>query len=201
MTNDTRPPVAPVEGHYAMLRNGMISRPQMSEWPEDPVYLDAYLEIYWDKDGKAQPATKAESDVRHAPKYDIIATISPSTMAVAAAMKPPIGDPVIKLGANRLEAYKALIPLADAACDYADSHCRAFPIATAPREGYFFVWNDVTKDWYGGYNYEEMLFIINESHGTIYTHWMPTPPPPSTPPLPAVFVELGAALEKLKSQP
>jgi hypothetical protein len=31
-----------------------------------------------------------------------------------------------------------------------------------------------------------------------YTHWRETAPPPSNPPLPAVFVELGAALERLK---
>lgn len=31
-----------------------------------------------------------------------------------------------------------------------------------------------------------------------YTHWRPLPPPPTTPPLPAVFTELGAALEKIK---
>jgi hypothetical protein len=32
-----------------------------------------------------------------------------------------------------------------------------------------------------------------------FTHWREPFPPPSNPPLPEVFVELGAALEKIKS--
>ena len=82
MTNP--PPVAPVEGHYALLRNGMVARPVLDDWPENPPYFDTYLEIYWYRDGTAQPATKADLDVRSAPLYDIIATISPADMQAVA---------------------------------------------------------------------------------------------------------------------
>ena len=85
MTND-KPPVAPIERHYAMLRNGMIARPVLDDWPENPPYFDAFHEIYWERDGRAQPATKSDLDVRSAPLYDIIATISPETMMVAAGL-------------------------------------------------------------------------------------------------------------------
>lgn len=82
---DTRPPVPPVEGHYALLRNGMIARPVLDDWPENPPFFDAYLEIYWWRDGTAQPSTKADLDVRSAPLYDIIATISPEDMQAVAS--------------------------------------------------------------------------------------------------------------------
>jgi hypothetical protein len=45
------------------------------------------------------------------------------------------------------EALTALVPLADAACDYADSHCRAFPIATAPKEGVFLACDMSETEW------------------------------------------------------
>jgi hypothetical protein len=98
------------------------------------------------------------------------------------------------------DSLAELIPLLDAVLDHADAHCRAFPIATAPQDKRFWVWNDTTKDWYEVSGYDELLFIINRSEGLVYTHWRPDPPPPSNPPLPAVFIELGAALERLKSQ-
>jgi hypothetical protein len=105
------------------------------------------------------------------------------------------------------EALNALVPLADAACDYADQHCRAFPIATAPRDGATIeVWNDVVGRWFK-VKFETrrqcwvniMVSFDNDMHddGAI-THWRPLSPPPSNPPLPAVFVELGQALEKIK---
>ena len=78
-------PVAPKEGHYALLRNGMVARPVLDDWPENPPYFDAYLEIYWYRDGTAQPATSADLDVRSAPLYDIIATISPADMQAVAS--------------------------------------------------------------------------------------------------------------------
>ena len=94
---------------------------------------------------------------------------------------------------KRLKKLEALIPLADAACDYADRHCRAFPIATAPRERWIEFWDASAKAWRAMW-----LSPYVEIDTDYYTHWRETAPPPSTPPLPAVFVELGAALERLK---
>jgi hypothetical protein len=90
------------------------------------------------------------------------------------------------------EALTALVSLADAACDYADSHCRAFPIATAPKEKWIEVWCDQNKVWFAVYTFPD--YVLQDT----VTHWKFAPPPPSNPPLPAVFVELGAALEKIK---
>lgn len=102
---------------------------------------------------------------------------------------------------------EAFIKLADAACDYADQNCRALPIATAPRDGTTIeVWNDVMGKWFK-VKFETrrqcwiniMVSFDNDMHddGAI-THWRPLPPPPSTPPLPEVFTQLGQALEKIK---
>ena len=90
------------------------------------------------------------------------------------------------------EALTALLPLADAACDYADANCRAFPIATAPTDRKVEFWNSARGCW-EAFVWRD-LNILSEK----YTHWREPTPPPSNPPLPAVFVELGAALEKLK---
>jgi hypothetical protein len=197
MTND-KPPVAPIERHYAMLRNGMIARPQMSEWPEDPAYLDAYLEIYWDKDGKAQPATKAESDVRHAPKYDIIATISPEAMNEAAALSQQPSQEELSKGrvVSRFEwgdsQTENLVKLAGAVLDHADAHCRAFPIATAPTDRRVSFWNSTYEIW-EQFKCDNLKYLPPR-----YTHWAEPLPPPSKPPLPDVFTQLGQALEKIK---
>lgn len=85
-----------------------------------------------------------------------------------------------------------LIPLADAACDYADQHCRAFPIATAPKKRLIQVWDTENKAW------RPYCLIDNYKINSKFTHWAEYLPPPSNPPLPAVFVDLGAALEKIK---
>jgi hypothetical protein len=103
------------------------------------------------------------------------------------------------------EALNALVPLADAVCDYADSQCRWFDISTAPKDGssvmlfpHFFVsfWDDEINGFGRWNERDEEIVLIRQK----LTHWAPLPPPPSNPPLPAVFVELGAALEGLKSQ-
>ena len=114
--------------------------------------------------------------------------------------KPPVapfamtsGEYVI-MPKPKADALEDLIAKADAACDYADAHCRAFPIATAPRGQVIHIWDTVMNGW--------DLNILGE-HSEMdsdWTHWRPLPPPPSNPPLPAVFVELGAALERLKAQ-
>ncbi len=126
--------------------------------------------------------------------------------------KPPVapkeGDYTI-MPTKLAEALTALVPLADAACDYADSHCRWFDISTAPdEEGLSFlasieirnpstIWREVHV-----VHLNEDGEIHTDCHQgwslSDYTHWRPLPPPPSNPPLPAVFVELGQALEKIK---
>jgi hypothetical protein len=88
--------------------------------------------------------------------------------------------------------YTELLALADAVLDHADAHCRAFPIATAPTDRKVEFWNSARGCW-EAFVWRD-INILSEK----YTHWREPPPPPSNPPLPAVFVELGAALEKLK---
>jgi hypothetical protein len=106
----------------------------------------------------------------------------------------------------------ALLPLADAACDYADQHCRWFDISTAPdEEGLSFLVSIEIRN--PSTIWREVHVVHLNEDGEIhtdchqgwslgdYTHWAPLPPLPLNPPSPAVFVELGAALERLKSQP
>jgi hypothetical protein len=110
-----------------------------------------------------------------------------------APVAPKEGDYTI-MPTKLAEALTALVPLADAACDYADSHCRAFPIATAPTTGeWFLVWDNGTGEWF---IHQPKPF--DKPPNKRYTHWRPIPPPPTNPPLPAVFTDLGAALEKIK---
>jgi hypothetical protein len=83
MTNDTRPPVAPVEGHYAMLRNGIVVGPLTSQFiiydgESYKFTVDCDWEIAWSADGLENDY--ANKDV------DIIATISPEAMAEAIAL-------------------------------------------------------------------------------------------------------------------
>jgi hypothetical protein len=104
------------------------------------------------------------------------------------------------------EALTALVPLADAVLDHADQHCRAFPIATAPQDREIQVYNVMTG-WYKTTFQNEQgrnwpMRGWGDWDGTWYpvpTHWAELPPPPSNPPLPEVFTELGQALEKLKA--
>jgi len=94
------------------------------------------------------------------------------------------------------EALNALVPIADAVCDHADAICRAFPIATfpnlSPKSKIVDVWDNEAKRWV------TMNLRSKSQLDDDYTHWRETAPPPTTPPLPAVFTELGAALEKIK---
>jgi len=95
------------------------------------------------------------------------------------------------------KALNALIPLADAICDYADSHCRAFTIESVPDVGGFLAWSTVELGWiqFDGVTEFEYFKTFGNRH---FTHWRPLPPPPTNPPLPSVFMDLGAALERLK---
>jgi hypothetical protein len=103
----------------------------------------------------------------------------------------------------RIARLEALIPLADAVLDHADQHCRAFPIATAPQDREIQVYNVMTG-WYKT-KFENNQWPMRgwgDMDGTWYpvpTHWAEPLPPPSNPPLPAVFTELGQALEVIKS--
>ena len=112
------------------------------------------------------------------------------------------------------EALNALVPLADAVLDHADSHCRWFDISTAPKDGTmiqlgggkFFcearncdISEPVSANWTPNY---WLMGGTEAGYACISyddpTHWRPLPPPPSNPPLPEVFTELGQALEKIK---
>lgn len=195
MTMTNPPPVAPVEGHYAMLRNGMVARPILDDWPENPPYFDAYLEIYWYRDGTAQPATSADLDVRSAPLYDIIATISPADMQ-------SVADGELE----RLRAERAdLIAACDEALNWADANARWFDISTAPRGQWLLTYRTGDKRATMaqlGFGDE---WISPSGHTTVTshaylppTHWRPLPPPPSNPPLPAPLETLGAVLRRVK---
>ena len=175
-------PFAPVEGQYALLRNGVVMGAYKQNSQGFWVGVASDINIFWKPDGTAYGSDN-HGNRRLKPDHDIIATISPEAMALAIH---PDMDGAVK-------AIESLVKLADAACDYADSHCRAFPIATAPKEGVFLAWDNFGGEW-------EILAAGNEGfyHPERFTHWAPLPPPPSNPPLPAVFTDLGAALEKIK---
>jgi hypothetical protein len=66
-------PVAPVEGHYARLRNGMVLGPLFKAYPHDLLmtYELSCEVMEWKPDGTGHGMR---------PEYDIIATISPEAM-------------------------------------------------------------------------------------------------------------------------
>jgi hypothetical protein len=177
MTNDTRPLVAPVEGHYAMLRNGEISLNHIPYFRKNsPCAWECPTSgAKWLADGKSYNG-------RH---LDIIATISPEGMKWAA-------NPQCDYG---IKSVQGLIAAADAVLDHADQHCRAFPISTVPREKWVQVWDAETGTWCPDYLRSETGMPVFAPR---FTHWAEPLPPPSNPPLPAVFTDLGAALEKIK---
>jgi len=194
MTNDTRPPVAPKEWHYAMLRNGEVVGPikLYDQSRYHPYSFTAHLpHMNWTAKG-----VSSWDD----PQYDIIATISPSQMQWAASPPQITGREIMMLQdaakagvkasgiMERLARLEALIPLADAVLDHADQHCRAFPIATAPKSsvalfhGFGWVKEDYTDENGVPWHYKDA------------THWSPVPKLE----LPDVFTQLGQALEKIK---
>jgi hypothetical protein len=125
--------------------------------------------------------------------------------------KPPVapveGDYTI-MPTKLAEALTALVPLADAVLDHADKHCRWFDISTAPKEiGVEFLASIEIGSAVSAWKETHILCLdedgIDSDHHQgwcldDYSHWAPLPPPPTNPPLPAVFVELGQALEKIK---
>jgi len=118
--------------------------------------------------------------------------------------------PTVTLMPTKLaEALTALVPLADAVLDHADAHCRWFDISTAPKdEGVAFLVSTEVRN--SNAVWQEVHVVHLDEDGEIhtdchqgwslndYTHWAPLPPPPSNPPLPEVFTQLGQALEKIK---
>jgi hypothetical protein len=133
MTNDTRPSVRPVVGHHAKLRNGIFVPNIRIDPPDTRYWSEAFVTVCtWDESGKSSEWSA----------YDVIATISPEAMALAAdgsfdrlIQKADKMATASKNLAEYANSLHELVPLADAACDYADQNCRAFPIATAPRDG------------------------------------------------------------------
>jgi hypothetical protein len=120
--------------------------------------------------------------------YDTIAAIEHDAWCYTAPTRAAI------TAAIEASGLVELIAKADAVLDHADVHCRAFPIATAPTTGeWFLVWDAGMGEWFV---HQPKPFDTPPNER--YTHWRPLPPPPSNPPLPAVFVELGQALERLK---
>jgi hypothetical protein len=190
MTNDTRPPVAPIEGHYAFMRDGSVAGPirNASLWYSTSTdkWGCWHTEFLWDDTGRL--VGKA-----YDPDCDIIATMSPDVMAVAFDLPEKFFVAKQMVVYTENERLRALISLADAVLDHADAHCRAFPIATAPDTGSFQVWDSQEDEWQ-----PVTLYGDGTKWGYWITHWRSAPPPPTTPPLPAVFVELGQALEKIK---
>ena len=197
MTNDTRPPVAPVEGHYGELRCGSIVGPL--KWRDDmncfSVAGFSTRASFWEKSGIGGECGWRDGEEQVRPDLDIIAIISPEAMALAAGLVEP--TTIVETGPPQSTWLSfdmaKFISAADAACDYADQHCRAFPIATAPRERWIEFWDTSAKTWRAMW-----LSPYVEIDTDYYTHWRETAPPPTNPPLPTVFVELGAALEKIK---
>ena len=121
--------------------------------------------------------------------------------------KPPVapieGDYTL-MPTKLAEALTALVPLADAVLDHADSHCRWFDISTAPKLGRIFV-SGIQPAHKTVASYRWIAEDYTDDSGKPIDNpnadmWRPTPPPPSNPPLPTVFTQLGQALEKIKEQ-
>lgn len=88
---------------------------------------------------------------------------------------------------------EALITAIDAALDWADANARAFPIETAPSDGWFLAWDLYDKTWN-----EMTASLVAEYEIGRFTDWTPLPPPPSNPPLPAPLEALGEVLRRVK---
>jgi hypothetical protein len=119
----------------------------------------------------------------------------------------PIGNDYTIMPTKLAEALNALVPLADAVLDHADSHCRWFDISTAPKDG-----TEFYAAKHGEYpitvyyqtpfaNIPDRIWMCDAEGGAFHKNafdvWKPIDAP-SNPPLPAVFVDLGQALEKIK---
>jgi hypothetical protein len=195
MTNDTPPPVAPKEGFYAMLRNGEVVGP-LCPYKKQPYLFTARLpHMSWTAEGVSD---WDDSD------FDIIATISPEVMMMAAKITSPFTSEteamLFRKQAEENARLEALIPLADAVLDHADAHCRWFDISTAPKLDRVFV-SGIQPAHKTVALYRWVHEDCTDPNGKPIEYpdadmWRPLPP--SNPPLPAVFTELGAALEKIK---
>lgn len=90
---DNRPTVPPIENHYALLRNSMIARPQMSEWPEPFYYHDPFLEIKWEEDGRCNPETDEPKLRESFREYDVVATFTREQLGFALSLSQTQIDP------------------------------------------------------------------------------------------------------------
>lgn len=93
MTNP--PPVAPVEGHYALLRNGEVTLPIPDQWCSRAAFFDGLH--HWWPDGKS---------IENCDAFDIIATISPEAMKLAT--NPNLIGDLIKEAFETSPEYKSL---------------------------------------------------------------------------------------------
>ena len=110
-------------------------------------------------------------------------------VAIRKSSKEPFDDAVEYV---RKSDYADLIAACDEALNWADANARAFPIETAPTDKWIEVWCSVNKIWFPVFVFPEWI------PGSTLTHWKPTPPPPSNPPLPAPLERLGEVLRKVK---
>ena len=78
MSETNPPPVAPVEGHYARMRDGAVVGPLAKEWSQDELtsFSIAWEHLEWKQDGTGHGML---------PAWDIIATISPANMQAVAS--------------------------------------------------------------------------------------------------------------------
>jgi hypothetical protein len=193
MTNnpDTRPCVPPVEGHFAMLRNGSIVR------PSDIVASGI---VQWNLDG-------SWSDCECHP-LDIVSTISPEAMAFAA--DPHLFEMIASADkmATACDAVcdkaENLMIKAQAVLDYAEANLRARTIEAPPRDRRFFL--ALVKDdeeRYAGRTFVSRMLGVDDialfpgwgSSTKNLSKWAPLIPPSDE--LPAPFKELGESLGKL----
>ena len=82
MTNP--PPVKPVKGHYALLRNGDVMGPFKTTNQGFWIGVISDINIFWKPDGTAYGSDNHNNRMLKQ-QYDIIATISPADMQAAAS--------------------------------------------------------------------------------------------------------------------
>ncbi|MFN8993029.1 MAG: hypothetical protein ACK5X3_05105 [Pseudomonadota bacterium] len=77
-------PFAPVEGHYALLRNGVVMGAYKQNSQGFWVGVASDINIFWKPDGTAYGSDN-HGNRRLKPDHDIIATISPADMQALAS--------------------------------------------------------------------------------------------------------------------
>ena len=118
-------PVAPVEGHYALLRNGSVVHPECITKDFDldgtPYYLSPNSDddYYWTANGvcQRQAYPKGIPKLIFVPDHDIIATISPADMQAVAngeleRLRAALGNIIAAHKTGRYEPLQAAIEAA-----------------------------------------------------------------------------------------